>query len=200
MENKAQRLSVAAVIAPSLRSASSKTRTRPVAVVDRKGKIVRYTTVADVQESVLAAKKIEIEMAEGVRPKEFVCNFCGSVEPLSKKARRNLSKVSCKKCAYRIAKDNCSVEVITRRTRAALAEKKGRGERVGQVPYGFQVSADGVRLEQNAQEQIVIQQVRELRREGLSHRSIVRALQDLKVVSRVGRAFGQTQVARMLDS
>jgi DNA invertase Pin-like site-specific DNA recombinase len=37
--------------------------------------------------------------------------------------------------------------VIKARTRAALSVKRARGERVGQVPYGFRVAADGVTLE-----------------------------------------------------
>ena len=40
--------------------------------------------------------------------------------------------------------------------------------------------------------------VRELRAAGLSHRAIVGELAARGLVSRVGRAFAQTQVARML--
>ncbi len=89
-------------------------------------------------------------------------------------------------------------DVIRARTRAALAVKKARGERAGEVPYGFQLAADGVRIEENAAELGVLTQVRELRAAGLSHRAIVRALESRGLVSRAGRAFGQTQIARML--
>ena len=36
--------------------------------------------------------------------------------------------------------------LIRARTRAVLAVKRARGERVGAVPYGFAMNADGVRL------------------------------------------------------
>ncbi len=89
-------------------------------------------------------------------------------------------------------------DVIRARTRAALAVKKARGERAGEVPYGFHLAADGVRIEENTAEQAVLTQVRELRAAGLSHRAIVRALGARGLVSRAGHAFGQTQIARML--
>jgi len=88
--------------------------------------------------------------------------------------------------------------LIRSRTRAALAVKKARGERVGALPYGYTVAADRVTLEANAGEQAVLVVVRELRAAGLSHRAIVGELAARGLVSRVGRPFAQTQVARML--
>ena len=38
-------------------------------------------------------------------------------------------------------------EVIGERTKDALRHKKGNGERVGTVPFGFHLAADGVHLE-----------------------------------------------------
>lgn len=87
--------------------------------------------------------------------------------------------------------------LIRARTRAALAAKKARGERVGQIPYGYSATSDG-KLETNAAERAVIEIVRELHDAGLSHRSIVRELEARGVVSRVGRPFQATQIARML--
>lgn len=77
-------------------------------------------------------------------------------------------------------------------------QKSARGERVGQVPYGYQLAADGVRVEPNAAEQAVLAAVRELRTAGLSQRAIARELTARGFVSRAGEPFGQTQVARML--
>jgi len=88
--------------------------------------------------------------------------------------------------------------LIRARTKAALAAKAAKGERVGEVPYGFKLAADGVHLEEDAAEQGVLLVVRELRAAGLSQRAIVGELADRGLVSRVGRAFGQTQVARIL--
>lgn len=88
--------------------------------------------------------------------------------------------------------------LIRARTKAALAVKATRGERIGAVPYGSRLAADGVHLEADDAEQAVLSQVAELRAAGMSHRGIVAALAARGLVSRAGRAFGQTQIARML--
>jgi DNA invertase Pin-like site-specific DNA recombinase len=85
------------------------------------------------------------------------------------------------------------------RTRDALAAKKSRGERVGAVPYGFRVSADGVHLETCADEQAVIEKVCTLAGEGLSQRAIVASLAASGVVGRTGSPLQQTQVARIVQ-
>ncbi|MCA9316105.1 MAG: recombinase family protein [Planctomycetes bacterium] len=64
--------------------------------------------------------------------------------------------------------------VIGARTRAALAVKKARGERVGGIPYGYR-DEGGVLVEEPG-EQAVIARARELRAEGLSLRAVGRAL------------------------
>src|ERR1017187_4356142 len=52
--------------------------------------------------------------------------------------------------------------LIRARTCAALAAKRAHGERVGAVPFGFAVHADGVRLVVNEREQATIARAREL--------------------------------------
>jgi DNA invertase Pin-like site-specific DNA recombinase len=84
------------------------------------------------------------------------------------------------------------------RTRAALAEKRSRGERIGAVPYGFRVADDGVHLEAHAAEQDVIATVRQLAGQGLSQRAIVASLAADGITGRTGAPLQQTQVARML--
>lgn len=88
--------------------------------------------------------------------------------------------------------------LIRSRTKAALAAKAAKGERVGEVPYGFRIAADGVRLERDEAEQGVIAVVHELRAAGLSQRAIVAALASRGLVSRAGRPFALSQVQRML--
>ncbi len=86
------------------------------------------------------------------------------------------------------------------RVRAVLAEKKARGERVGNVPYGFRVAVDGVHLEPDAREQDVIAIVRRLSSEGLSQRAIVARLAAREIVGRTGAPLRQTQIAKLLRS
>ncbi len=54
-------------------------------------------------------------------------------------------------------------DVIAERTKTALAFKKANGERVGQVPFGFDLAADGVRLIPNAAEQATLADLRTMR-------------------------------------
>lgn len=88
--------------------------------------------------------------------------------------------------------------LIRARTKAALAAKKARGERAGELPYGFRLAADGVRIEEDAAEQGVLAAVRELRSAGLSQRAVVAELAARQLVSRASRPFGLAQVQRML--
>lgn len=87
--------------------------------------------------------------------------------------------------------------LIRARTKAALAAKKARGERAGQVPYGFVAEAGG-RLVPCHVEQEVLADVRSLRAGGKSLRRIVAELAAAGRVSRTGRPFALTQVANMV--
>jgi site-specific DNA recombinase len=89
--------------------------------------------------------------------------------------------------------------LIALRTKAGLARKRERGERIGMVPYGWQLDADGVHLISHALEQAVITVVRALRTSGLSYRAIADELNRRGLVNRAGGRFNHTQVVRMLD-
>ncbi len=87
--------------------------------------------------------------------------------------------------------------LIRSRTKAALAVKKARGERVGGVPYGKRVGEDG-KLVEDAAEGVVIARARELRSEGLSLRAIGRALTDDGHAPRNGKRWHVQVLARMV--
>ena len=84
------------------------------------------------------------------------------------------------------------------RVRAAFAEKRARGERVGNVPYGFRLAADGVHVEPDDAEQAIVNTVRQLASEGFSHRGIVSQLAARGIAGRTGAPLRQTQVANIL--
>jgi len=88
--------------------------------------------------------------------------------------------------------------MIRARTRAALAAKKSRGERVSRhLPYGFRLDADGVRLVADEAEQKVIAIVRELRAAGMSLRAVSAELETRGLVGRTGRAFAPSAIQAM---
>lgn len=89
-------------------------------------------------------------------------------------------------------------EATGERTVAALGHKKAKGERVGEVPYGYALAADGVKLEEHAAEQRVIALVRELREADLSIRAIAARLNADAVAARGGR-WHPTSIARLLQ-
>ena len=61
---------------------------------------------------------------------------------------------------------------ISERTKMAMAHKKSKSERVGTIPFGFDLSSDGVTLTENAVEQATIKTIRELGSRGFSLRDI----------------------------
>ncbi len=62
--------------------------------------------------------------------------------------------------------------LIAARTRAALRVLRDRGRRVGSVPYGFRVAADGKHLAPDPDEARTVERGRTLRSSGLSLRAI----------------------------
>lgn len=89
--------------------------------------------------------------------------------------------------------------LIRARTKAALAAKRARGERAGEVPYGFSADVAG-RLESNPVEQAVIAVVSDPRAAGMPLRAIVIELGRRGLVARTGRPLQLTQVARLVKS
>jgi len=84
------------------------------------------------------------------------------------------------------------------RIRTTQAAKLARGERIGTVPYGQRLAADGVHLLPDDAEQAVIATVHRLSGEGLSQRAIVAQLAAEGVTGRTGAPLGQTQVGKIL--
>jgi DNA invertase Pin-like site-specific DNA recombinase len=67
--------------------------------------------------------------------------------------------------------------IISARTRAALAAKRRRGERVsGIVPFGYRLAANGRTLETHAPEAATLATIQRLRAEGRSLRAIAEEL------------------------
>jgi DNA invertase Pin-like site-specific DNA recombinase len=84
--------------------------------------------------------------------------------------------------------------IIRARTRAALAVKKARGERVGGIPFGYQLADDGRTLAPHADEQRALGVLRELRAAGYTFRAVADELNRQGFRSRTGGLWARQSV------
>ncbi len=86
------------------------------------------------------------------------------------------------------------------RTRSAMAVKRANGQRIGTVPYGFDLADDGAALVPNEAEQAVIADIRGMRSNGMKLEKIAAALTKRGVPTKTGRSTAWTHqaVARIL--
>jgi site-specific DNA recombinase len=89
--------------------------------------------------------------------------------------------------------------IIKSRTSAALQAKKAKGQRVGFIPFGHRLAADGIHLEIDELEQEILAQVRELRRNGLSYREISQEMNNKKAFNRGGKEWSHVSVYNMIQ-
>ncbi len=89
--------------------------------------------------------------------------------------------------------------MIRARTRAALAVKRSRGEKLGgDVPYGYRLAADGVHLDTYQPEMRIVVAARKLREQGMSLRQIGAALEARGLLPRCGRPWNPKTVRALL--
>ena len=79
--------------------------------------------------------------------------------------------------------------IIGARTKAALRAKKVRGERVGGIPYGYQLGSDHRSLIEQPEEQAIKQHVRTWREAGMSYSGIAKQLNAQGTVPRGQRCW-----------
>lgn len=90
-------------------------------------------------------------------------------------------------------------EVIGERTSAALQHKKAQGEYTGgKIPFGKQLGADGIHLEDNLEEQTILDEIHRLREEGLSLRAVAQELNKRGISRRNGNDWHKVAVSRAL--
>jgi len=90
--------------------------------------------------------------------------------------------------------------IIIARTKAAMRAKVKRCERVGRIPYGFDLAEDGVNLVENPNEQRVLVLVAELREAGYSMRKIAAELTSRGIETKgKSRTWSFSTVQRILN-
>lgn len=87
--------------------------------------------------------------------------------------------------------------LIGQRTKAALRAKRERGERAGNLPFGYSLNPDGRSLDPNPAEQEVLSILAELRRAGYSLREIAAELNRQGFTTRRGTAWRHQYVASL---
>jgi site-specific DNA recombinase len=78
-------------------------------------------------------------------------------------------------------------DLVSERTKAALALKKSRGERVGQIPFGFELGEDGSTLVPSGREQATLAELRRLRAAGWTWKRIAHDLNVRGLRTKSGR-------------
>jgi site-specific DNA recombinase len=89
-------------------------------------------------------------------------------------------------------------EAIGERTRDALRHKRGNGERVGNIEFGYRLSSDHRHLEQDPTEQAALAEIRNLRRQGQTLRGIAATLNSRGHLTRRGTEWRLESVARVI--
>lgn len=89
-------------------------------------------------------------------------------------------------------------DLVSERTCSAMQHKRRQGERVGTVPYGFDLAEDGVALIENPSEQKALALIDSLYRSGYSLRAIADQLNNRGVSSKNGRPWKHSAIQRIV--
>src|SRR3990172_3285507 len=88
-------------------------------------------------------------------------------------------------------------EATSERTKAILQHKKGNGERIGNIPFGYKLASDGVHLEEDLSEQRVIDFIKTGRLTGKTLAEISVDLANEQLYSRYYKPFNLSQISKM---
>lgn len=84
--------------------------------------------------------------------------------------------------------------IIGARTKAALQAKKARNESTGYIAYGYQLSDDGVHVEECLEEQATLRKIELLRQSGMSLRKVADELNQLGIFKRGGEKWNHVNL------
>lgn len=166
---------------PELSKALDALRKGDVLIVAKRDRLSRSLPIAIAVEEALKAKKATLLSANGE----------GTGEPIE-----NLSSLMQSRMFQVFGE--IERQMIRDRTKAALAVKKSRNERVGTIPYGSRLATDKIHLEPNPDEQRVISKIRALRAKGKTFNSIVEKLNQAHIPTRKGTPWQYRSVWNVL--
>jgi DNA invertase Pin-like site-specific DNA recombinase len=152
---------------PGLAAAIGRLRRGDVLVIAKRDRLGRDMMTTLTIERAVAKRGASIVSADGVGNGDGAADaFMRSVMDAAAQFERDLVRI---------------------RTRAAMAEKRKANHRIGDIPFGWSLAADG-KLEAVAAEQEILDLIRELRESGVSLRRIADQLTDLGIVTKKGNA------------
>lgn len=165
---------------PALSAALADLRERGAGtlIVAKRDRIAREATIAGTVDRLAARDGARVLSADGV----------GNGDTASDQFMRTILDAA---AAFELAQ-------IRARTKAALAAKRSRGERIGRIPRGMRLAADGRHLEPDEGERRTLARAAELRAAGASFGRIARQLADEGHRTRAGKAFHRADIHRML--
>ena len=88
--------------------------------------------------------------------------------------------------------------IIVERTKAAMQAKKRKNERVGYIPFGFKLAEDKIHLEECEKEKSILQQIKQLKEQGLSTRKISEEMNRRKAFNRGGAKWNHASIHRTI--
>ena len=89
-------------------------------------------------------------------------------------------------------------EAIGERTRDALQHKRSKGERVGNIQFGYRLAPDGKHLEVDPSEDAILTEIWELRKHGGTLRGIAASLNGRTWRTRRGSTWRHEHIARII--
>ncbi len=87
---------------------------------------------------------------------------------------------------------------ISERTKAALSYKKAKGQRIGNIQYGYELAGDKITLKKNETEAAILADIRELRKSGFTLQAIADQLNKDGFRTRAGSQWKHQYVSNLL--
>jgi hypothetical protein len=110
---KIEDLSIAGFAAPLMRRCAGKNLLRRVAMISADGEVVGYTTLLDLQKSLLIKRQIEFDVIPDAKPTLLVCRECGR-DVVQKRSLNNLCRagfgcraIKCQDCGKNLSSNAC---------------------------------------------------------------------------------------------
>ena len=91
-------------------------------------------------------------------------------------------------------------DLVSERTTLAMAHKRSKNERIGKVPFGFDLHEDGSTLVENESEQRILKLIESLRSDGYSLRAIANELSNRGIKTKSGKSkWNHSTVQRITE-